>query len=282
MFPEVNNLSQPGLLSRSVRRALCCLALAVLAVPAVLGGDAPPERSATARELDVKLALRARKALQDDKELGELNLGVRAQAGVLVLWGAVPSTALAERAVNVLRRVRGVCEVRSEVSIVADNRPSPIPVPTLSQTPTQTQSASPGTQGLLPSWTTGPPDPRDQLTVRTPVIALPPSGRTATASPPPAAVVPAVSLLAPVVAPPPAAAPTRPSAPAAPPSLATTVERLRDTDKRFSRVPVEVQGTAVYVGGGDAPAENVMAFARAVATIGGVERVVIRNGSSSR
>jgi hypothetical protein len=54
------------------------------------------------------------------------------------------------------------------------------------------------------------------------------------------------------------------------------VERLRQADARFRRVNVAVEAAVVYVGGGDAPAEHVMALARALSVLPEVQRVVVR------
>jgi hypothetical protein len=63
----------------------------------------------------------------------------------------------------------------------------------------------------------------------------------------------------------------------APQSLSETVEGLRQSDARFHHVQVEVHGATLYVGGENAAPENIMAFARALSAVPGVERVVIRN-----
>jgi hyperosmotically inducible protein len=271
------------------------LALAVTLVAvvgaAVLGGEESSSSSSaeptSPRERDMKLALRARKALQGHKDLMSLNLGVRSQAGVLILWGPVPSAELESKAVQLLRQLPGVRQVQSELYLAADNRTDPIPVPGESGTPTKTQSASVEPTAAVPPGTAplaALPQPPGQLMGRTPVIALPPSGRGSSAGPnsgperkpdPPEA---PVRLLGPVAAP----APTPPApAGAGRPgveALSAAVERVRQGDARFRQVTVAIEGAAVYVGGGGAPAEHVMALARALSGLPGVERVVVRTG----
>jgi hypothetical protein len=249
--------------------AVVAAAVAVAACSAVFGGDKPAAGQAPPAllpvERDVRLALKARAVLEADKDLKDLNLGVRAEAGVVVLWGQVPSANLERKAVRLLRTVPGVREVRSEACLAGDRRVDPIRVPTDVGPPTQTQSASVGA------------DPHGRLTGRTPVVELPPSGRSSRPAPAPAPVTlgPPVTLLPPVPAP---APPVATAAPPAGDSLSAAVERLRQGDRRFQQVRVEIDGATVFVGGGDAPAEHVMALARALSGLRGVERVVIRSG----
>jgi osmotically-inducible protein OsmY len=290
---------------------LTALALALPVVvgvaSAVLGGNeapasAPPD-ALSPRERDVKLALRARKALQGNKNLADLNLGVRSQESVLILWGPVPSAALEKEAIALLRQVEGVHQVRSELYIAAENRSDPIVMPSESGRPTQSQSASPDTAtGSIQSVPGRPahpapgvasPDAQGQLTGRVPAIALPPSGRTSTApapadapaasTPPPVESQPStVRLLAPVVSPDSAPA-ARAPAPAMPAteSLMQAVQRIRQSESRFRLVDATVEGAVVYVGG-DASGDAIMGLARAVSNLPGIERVVIRTGSRPR
>jgi hypothetical protein len=269
---------------RLVPRAMAAVVMiaavaAVAACSVVFGGDEPPAAGQAPPALlpverDVKLALKARQVFQQDEDLRDLNLGVRVQGGVAILWGPVPSAELERKAVRLLRTVGGVREVRSEAYLAADKKVEPIRVPTEVTPPTQTQSASVGAAGTAA-------DPRGQLTGRTPVIALPPSGRSGTAPPPAAPVTlgPPVTLLAPVLTP---APPTATNPPPAADSLSAAVQRLRQSDNRFRQVRVEIEGSAVFVGGGDVPAEHVMALARAISGLQGVERVVIRSGPGPR
>jgi hypothetical protein len=259
--------------------ALAVVAVGVVAAcSAVFGGDETPSGRGTPAALpverDVKLALKARRVLQEDEDFKDLNLGVRVLGSVIVLWGPVPSADAERKAVRLLRTVPGVREVRSEAYLAADKKVEPIRVPAETAPPTKTQSASPGE----------PPAPGGQLTGRTPVLVLPPSGRAGAAgpaepkeapAPAPVTLGPPVTLLAPVLTPAPQAANPPPAAD----SLVAAVERLRQGNERFRQVRVEVEGSAVFVLSGSAPAEHVMAFARALSALSGVERVVIRSGS---
>jgi hypothetical protein len=85
-----------------------------------------------------------------------------------------------------------------------------------------------------------------------------------------------VLLLAPVAAPPQLRRAAAAAAPATP--LATSVERLRLADARFRGIRVELNGATVLVRGGEARGEDVMALARALSRLSGVERVVVKDG----
>jgi hypothetical protein len=250
----------------------------------------------------MRLALLVRRALLEEPELARANLGVRVRDGVVTLWGPIPSVELGRRAVARARKVAGVREVRNDLYVnTTPQEPPSIRFPTEPEPPSATESASPdpatGTLG--------------KVTGRTPLIALPPSGRTATPQTPPPAASPStvdsattppqpapssplpstgrsapapapagVLLMAPVGAPG-ARPPVHPRPQAtAPPSLdlAQSVERLQQSEPRFHRVRVEVQGDAVFIGApDDVPGEAVMALAQALSRMPGVGRVVLRS-----
>jgi hypothetical protein len=60
-----------------------------------------------------------------------------------------------------------------------------------------------------------------------------------------------------------------------PPPLERAVRQLRGRDPRFLQVSAEVRGGLVYVSGPATAAQEVFAFAQAVAELPGVERVVL-------
>lgn len=244
--------------------ALAALAV-VLAAPPSRRADAagPPVAKAPDSTRDMQVAVRTRRALSEDPRLAPLNLGVRVRAGVVMLWGPVPSADLKKRAVQKLEGVRGVLQVRTEELYLAvtPNRVEPLRLPLAPEPPTHSQSASPdpvsGTLGTL--------------TGRAPLPASPPVAH-APGSPAPNRSPPrrSVSLL------PPEGIATPPRQPTtAPDSLAVRVERLRQAEPRFRAVRAEVRGGTVLLQAGDGEAENVMRFARQLSQVPGVERVVV-------
>ena len=96
-----------------------------------------PEKKLTFR--DIQLSVHARKALADDPILGPLNLGVRVQDNTAILWGPAPSEALKRRAVDVVKKVKGVFSVKdADVYIAAPT----VAVETAEATPLRTSGGA--------------------------------------------------------------------------------------------------------------------------------------------
>lgn len=79
---------------------------------------------------DGRLTLLARQTLFADADLAVCNLGVSVQDGVATLIGSVSSPELATRAVDRVRRVAGLREVRSELRVVVQGDLAPRSAPT--------------------------------------------------------------------------------------------------------------------------------------------------------
>jgi hypothetical protein len=85
---------------------LACAVFWLLA-PAAAAPPRPPQD-----EHDIEVTIYARLALSRDEALDPLNLDVRVVMGVASVEGPIPSQALADRAVALLKKVKGVYEVR--------------------------------------------------------------------------------------------------------------------------------------------------------------------------
>src|SRR5262249_38437217 len=70
-------------------------------------------------------------------------------------------------------------------------------------------------------------------------------------------------------------APPPEAAPAALPALPAAIDRVRRSQARYLGIAVEVRGGTVFLRAGDAREEDVMAFARELKRLKGVERVVL-------
>ena len=66
---------------------------------------------------DLTLSTQVKIALIDDAQLGEFRINASTFHGVVTLQGAVPTQADLEHALAVARRVRGVKDVKSELSV---------------------------------------------------------------------------------------------------------------------------------------------------------------------
>ena len=88
-----------------------------------------PARAQTADPslLDVIQTLQARKVLDEDTHLGPLHLGLKMRGGVATLWGPVPSLDLSRRAVQKLRALVYVSDIRNHLAVQADDYLPPAP-----------------------------------------------------------------------------------------------------------------------------------------------------------
>ncbi|MFO0927358.1 MAG: BON domain-containing protein [Gemmataceae bacterium] len=209
--------------------------------------DAPPRppTSALGKIRDLAVTVRARRALQEDSVLGALNLGVWVENGVASVWGPVPSDEVGRRAIEKLRTVAGVADIRVDFHhrprdpdhLLADLTPRPgealaridvykpdsgrvesLPMPRPTPQPAE----------LAVATAPRPPAPaavRDRETPR----LLAPRPVASVRRQPEAEVV------------------RRPRA-----SLADQVDQVRRADPRFRDIPVRLRGTAVEVRRGDA------------------------------
>jgi hypothetical protein len=80
---------------------------------------------------DLGQTIKARLVLQDDPQLGALNLGVKVTNRVAVLWGPVPSQDLSFRAEQRLRGMFELVDVRNDLSIETDAETAPLVNPPL-------------------------------------------------------------------------------------------------------------------------------------------------------
>jgi BON domain len=243
--------------------AIAALTAAVFGATAGLEWAAEPAPPLSEKKLtyrDIQLTVHARKALADDAAVGPGNLGVRVQNNVAVLWGPISSEELKQRAVEVVKKVKGVYEVRDADVYVAAPPPvvetAALPPPTsATDAPTHTESASPDpVSGAILS-----------LASRSPVEAAP---------------APVVVLRAPL--PLNGSSPTQTVSQAPPDEgLGAAVEQVRQNSDRFHPIAFRLEGDMVVLQLGDGQAENVMAFARAISRVPGLTRIVILSGDAA-
>jgi hypothetical protein len=226
------------------------IVLPALLLAASLAPRAPAADDAGLR--DCQVTLRARRVLLQDETLAPLNLGVSVRDGSAAVWGLVPTPELADRAVERVRRVPGILEVRRQISVVRATDPmlehlsrpasqgDEFPVAALNRPPAALASRAPAV----------------------PPTRLPADG---------IAVMPAITL----------PGPSSPPAAAAATDLFNAVERLRrgphGADPRYLRVHTQVQGGVVRLGGTVHRWEDLFELARKISHLPGVERVVLEN-----
>jgi hypothetical protein len=184
---------------------------------------------------------KARRALLQDRELASYNLGVEVEDRVAYLWGTLPDDTLLRRAVDILRKLPEVREVRSLVRIDAERLPA--------------------IEAGLPSrFRPGkilatPPPPLGSLMKGVPRRDSPPfTWQYAPGQEP---------------------APSRLQVVSVELSLDQAILVIREGDSRFTRLHHELRGREVYLSGAVASWSDLMALAQAIARLPGVERVVL-------
>jgi osmotically-inducible protein OsmY len=252
-------------------RTLVLLAGAGLCVVALAAANPPPAGNLNDAYRDLQLTVHVRRALREDDNLVSVNVGVRVRDGVAILWGPVPSAEVVTKALARVEKVQGILGVRNETYIaLPDRNLEPIPIPLVPPDPQRSASASPDpASGSLNSLTTtareGPDD-------------------GAASDPPPAAgrrAIPSTSPEAPTAEHTPRARPVSRPAPAPAESLSAAVATLRTGETRFRTLRVEVKGGTVVVAGAAERQEDVMALARLISRLPGVERVVTKTADGA-
>jgi hypothetical protein len=234
-----------------MRSFLTALPGLLLLATTVLSAEAAPARTAVDSARDLEIQVRARHLLLADEELAPFNLGVTVQNGVAVVWGPVSSPEMKVKALKKIENVRGVFEVQSEmyVSRQAGLWLDPDGAKLLPDAPEQTSSA-------MPDWRTGQlPAFPGQLASKK---ITEPTGPTKI-----------VTLMPPIAVADEGG------------DLASAIERIRKGDERYRLIQYEMKDGAIYLRGSAKP-ENVMAFARALSNVPGVERVVLQNRANPR
>jgi osmotically-inducible protein OsmY len=258
--------------SRIVRLLAILLALlAPLAAPAE-----PPARRSSAHDLE--LELHARRALQKEKTLASCNLFIQVEQGVATVSGAVPSGELARRAVQVLKKVRDIHEVRDNTRVEtfeAEESLQSLLAGLSGALPFDAQQLlsldRPEEEGSgLPAASRGERPLRETFTARPETPARP----VVTAGPP-------VVLSAPTT---PAGTPLMSSRPAARTvsfparadgDLRNEINRLLSGDARFWNLRSEVRQGVVTLHGRMAGAEHLIKLAGVLSRLAGVREVDI-------
>jgi hypothetical protein len=242
--------------------SLLLAGLTFLVPPWLVAG--PPRWSAAPQPTlrDSHLTLHARQALMEDPQLARLYLGVSVRLGVATVWGPVPSEDLARHAVDLLRRVQGLLDVRSQMYVGSAG-----------ETAAEVPRASPGRPALPPFL---PLEPRSGGAL------MGRAGEAGTAKPPrrpgggydsltgfdvgsARPLSEAVSLLPPVP-------PTDPSS-----QLPPAIEQLRQSNPRFQLVRIEAEGGAVHLHGKPVDREAMLALAESISRLPGVKRVFLHD-----
>jgi hypothetical protein len=228
---------------------------------------AAAEPPAIEADADTRHELHARQALMRDSSLAPLNLGVRVQKHVAVLWGPVPRADLGRRAVEVLKQLPELIEVRNELHVEPPQEP-PATVPAVPVPPAQRP---------LPLQD-GPPRPpaasAGVLTRHTPRTVPEPPSPPAWKPPDQAAFAPRenAGLVLPAIEVP---NPSTHRELDRGEWLIEAVTRLLRSDPRYRDLRPEVRGKVVHLRGEVEHWEEVYELAQRITRLPGVERVVL-------
>jgi len=202
---------------------------------------------------DALLTYQARHLLDEDEKLSPFNIGVLARNGEVRLVGKLPSEALIKKAEDLLRRMKGVYLVRSEIQIGPMNMLDSPRI--LADTPSLKETRRTETVSLLPpigvqSESSKPKSsPVAQLAPRTTGV-----GSQLTKESP---------------------SEEEPTRDRRDQTLAAAVQEIRWTDQRFVGIQVDVRKGTVILRGQVARGEDAMDLARKVGRIPGVEGVIL-------
>lgn len=211
---------------------------------------------------DCQLMVRARQALRQDPELAPFALGVSIHGGKAALWGAVPSQALAQRALAHVSQVQGVFEVRNDLHVAPPEDPTAeflkeAVVQWQKRKAEQTLTFGHAAPAALMSRPAEPPRPTPSTSAKVVTLMAPVPVPDA----PEAAKTPSVLL--------------RPILTDVDAGLARVVEQLRRREERYRHVQSEVRGGAVHLRGTVARGEDLMDLAWAISYLSGVQRVIV-------
>jgi osmotically-inducible protein OsmY len=250
--------SMPALGVRAYGTA-AVIALLLLSAPASLIAQSAAT-SGQHDPRDIRITLKARQALSLDTELCRLPVSVTVRQGKVTLWGQVPSDALARRAARIVEQVPGVFHVKSDLVIGPvepvhddDSRLSQsIAAPVPNEPPHRRDPRSPGVLAGHERPTT--PARQAAAEMRLPIPHSPTATETA---------APAI-LLAPR-----ALEQTK--------SLQSVVERVIQSDVRFSGMRCQESAGKITLTGSAARMEHVMDLSKQVARLPGVKEVVVES-----
>ena len=112
-------MQNPKVLSRVLAASLLSLA-SIAVVHAADTGTATPTTSASAGQADdVAITAKVKAALSEDKQLSASRINVTSEQGIVRISGAVPSAEVGQRALELAAGVKGVRDVKSELTVKA-------------------------------------------------------------------------------------------------------------------------------------------------------------------
>jgi hypothetical protein len=207
--------------------------------------------------LDLLHLTKARSALAQDRELAAFNLGVEVKDRSARLFGTLPTAELNRRAVEILRKLPELRDVRSEVAIDPERKPATEP-----SSPSHFLPEQPTPSPVSPASLTKGPAKREPVRLAWQFApGMAPREAGIAEAPPAHSQLPVL---------------------AADLSLDQAIHVICRGEKRFAGLRHELRGRVVYLNGTVGAWDDAMALARAVSALPGVERVVLSQVLTSR
>lgn len=82
-------------------------------------GPLPPTSAATGQVDDATLTAKVKAALAEDKQVSAVRINVSSDQGIVKITGAVPNAEVGQRALELAAGVKGVRDVKSELTVKA-------------------------------------------------------------------------------------------------------------------------------------------------------------------
>jgi osmotically-inducible protein OsmY len=232
-----------------LRAAVRRLGPVTVALGALLAGRLTAEDAAV---VDLRYTVLARQALDEDKDLAALDLGVRVRNRVATLWGPVPTAELERRAVARLTRIAELAGVRSEMHVDPEAVPSKRGLPARPEAPLANGPRSvPPSRGVLMKTPGKPAVAAEPAAQKTPAKAPGVDGLSQPSS---------VKLLT----------PTSTAA------IEAAVRQLQQGE-RFRRIRFQVREGQVHLSGVVHRWQDLHELSRAIGRIPGVQRVILHD-----
>lgn len=241
----------------AVRPAMAVVGVSLAASGALAQPAAAHPDADSPSEADWKLTLQARQALWDEHAVTAANFGVRVRQGAATVWGPAATLQEARAVVERLRKVPGVRSVMSQVYVAP---------------PEPAQHSLPGPELMARAGGLTNPPIITSLMAPAPRPPEPGTPTTSRREPPPADTRP-TEPIAVILPPAPAPVPEL--------SLADRVEQVRQRERRFRNLRVEVRGGQVIVTGTVQRSRDAWDFGQFVQQLPGVAGVTLRTDTAA-
>ncbi len=112
-------MQNPKVLSRVLAAALLSMASIATVHAADATSTTAPAAASSSQADDATITAKVKAALSEDKQLSAARINVSSEQGVVRISGAVPSAEVGQRALELAAGIKGVRDVKSELTVKA-------------------------------------------------------------------------------------------------------------------------------------------------------------------